>query len=148
MIESTLLRVLDQQPGATHAPTLGFWMANASELLHFLKSDRHITAFSLQVTWHRRCHRFDLGFIELNFSGSRHVGRCGAHCFQESCTSPPRRTQACPAQPPHRTGCPYHKSCQAIPTLPLCRIRRVSRAQQGSSVFSALRWVCSGLIFS
>ena len=42
-------RVLDQQPGATHAPTLGFWMANASELLHFLKSDRHITAFSLQV---------------------------------------------------------------------------------------------------
>ena len=44
-------RVLDQQPGATHAPTLGFWMANASELLHFLKSDRHITAFSLQVVF-------------------------------------------------------------------------------------------------
>merc|ERR1719471_1852774 len=44
-----VLRVLDQQPGATHAPTLGFWMANASELLHFLKSDRHITAFSLQA---------------------------------------------------------------------------------------------------
>ena len=44
-------RVLDQQPGATHAPPLGFWMANASELLHFLKSDRHITAFSLQVVF-------------------------------------------------------------------------------------------------
>lgn len=28
---------------------LAFWMANASELLHFLKSDRHITAFSLQA---------------------------------------------------------------------------------------------------
>ena len=41
--------VLQQHPGATHAPTLSFWMANSSELLHFLKSDRHITAFSLQV---------------------------------------------------------------------------------------------------
>lgn len=28
-------------------PSLAFWMANASELLHFLKSDRHICAFSL-----------------------------------------------------------------------------------------------------
>ncbi len=27
--------------------SLAFWMANASELLHFLKSDRHICAFSL-----------------------------------------------------------------------------------------------------
>merc|ERR1719411_1536187 len=48
-VADRVLRVLDQQPGATHAPTLGFWMANASELLHFLKSDRHITAFSLQA---------------------------------------------------------------------------------------------------
>ena len=29
--------------------TLAFWMANSSELLHFLKSDRHITAFSLRA---------------------------------------------------------------------------------------------------
>ncbi len=28
---------------------LAFWMANASELLHFLKSDRHITSFSRQA---------------------------------------------------------------------------------------------------
>lgn len=28
---------------------LSFWMANASELLHFLKSDRHISAFSVQA---------------------------------------------------------------------------------------------------
>lgn len=26
-----------------------FWLANASELLHFLKSDRHVSAFSLQA---------------------------------------------------------------------------------------------------
>ena len=31
------------------AAVLAFWMANASELLHFLKSDRHITSFSHQV---------------------------------------------------------------------------------------------------
>ncbi len=31
------------------AARLAFWMANSSELLHFLKSDRHITSFSLQV---------------------------------------------------------------------------------------------------
>lgn len=31
------------------ATRLAFWMANASELLHFLKSDRHITSFSLQA---------------------------------------------------------------------------------------------------
>ena len=31
------------------APILAFWMANASELLHFLKSDRHITSFSHQA---------------------------------------------------------------------------------------------------
>ena len=28
---------------------LAFWMANASEILHFLKSDRHITSFSHQA---------------------------------------------------------------------------------------------------
>ena len=31
------------------AAKLAFWMANSSELLHFLKSDRHITSFSLQA---------------------------------------------------------------------------------------------------
>ena len=31
------------------AARLAFWMANSSELLHFLKSDRHITSFSLQA---------------------------------------------------------------------------------------------------
>lgn len=28
---------------------LAFWMANSSEFLHFLKSDRHISAFSIQA---------------------------------------------------------------------------------------------------
>jgi len=45
------------QAGAVAAPNgavgdaarLAFWMANSSELLHFLKSDRHITSFSLQA---------------------------------------------------------------------------------------------------
>lgn len=31
------------------ANLLAFWMANASELLHFLKSDRQIGAFSLDA---------------------------------------------------------------------------------------------------
>jgi hypothetical protein len=53
-----ILRLLATPPGAHHAPTLSFWMANSSELLHFLKSDRHITAFSLQVGHH--CTRIGL----------------------------------------------------------------------------------------
>ena len=48
-VADKILRLLATPPGANHAPTLSFWMGNASELLHFLKSDRHITAFSLQV---------------------------------------------------------------------------------------------------
>jgi afadin len=31
------------------AESLTFWMANASELLHFLKADRHISAFTLDA---------------------------------------------------------------------------------------------------
>ncbi|XP_026465640.1 afadin isoform X3 [Ctenocephalides felis] len=31
------------------AKSLSFWMANSSEFLHFLKSDRHISAFSVQA---------------------------------------------------------------------------------------------------
>jgi len=48
-VSDMILAVIQQNPGASHSPTLSFWMANASELLHFLKSDRHITAFSLQA---------------------------------------------------------------------------------------------------
>lgn len=48
-VADKILRLLATPPGAHHAPTLSFWMANSSELLHFLKSDRHITAFSLQA---------------------------------------------------------------------------------------------------
>merc|ERR1711892_965608 len=48
-VPDMILAVIQQNPGASHSPTLSFWMANASELLHFLKSDRHITAFSLQA---------------------------------------------------------------------------------------------------
>merc|ERR1719220_1564550 len=44
-----ILAVIQQSPAPNQAPTLSFWMANASELLHFLKSDRHIHAFSLQA---------------------------------------------------------------------------------------------------
>ncbi|XP_017846332.1 afadin isoform X10 [Drosophila busckii] len=33
----------------TDARILAFWMANSSEFLHFLKSDRHISAFSVQA---------------------------------------------------------------------------------------------------
>ena len=33
------------ESGQRDPSSLAFWMANASELLHFLKSDRHIHAF-------------------------------------------------------------------------------------------------------
>ncbi|KAI4465248.1 afadin [Holotrichia oblita] len=37
------------QDRSTESVSQAFWLANASELLHFLKSDRHVSAFSLQA---------------------------------------------------------------------------------------------------
>ncbi|XP_060518746.1 uncharacterized protein LOC132697342 isoform X2 [Cylas formicarius] len=37
------------QDRSTESTSQAFWLANASELLHFLKSDRHVSAFSLQA---------------------------------------------------------------------------------------------------
>jgi len=37
------------QDRSTDKTSQAFWLANASELLHFLKSDRHVSAFSLQA---------------------------------------------------------------------------------------------------
>ncbi|KAG5890253.1 hypothetical protein JTB14_030180 [Gonioctena quinquepunctata] len=37
------------QDRITESYSQAFWLANASELLHFLKSDRHVSAFSLQA---------------------------------------------------------------------------------------------------
>lgn len=34
---------------STESSSQSFWLANASEILHFLKSDRHVSAFSLQA---------------------------------------------------------------------------------------------------
>lgn len=31
------------------APALAFWLANTSELLHFLKQDRHLSAYTLDA---------------------------------------------------------------------------------------------------
>ncbi|XP_071053115.1 afadin isoform X2 [Onthophagus taurus] len=37
------------QDRSTESVSQAFWLANASELLHFLKSDRHVSAFSMQA---------------------------------------------------------------------------------------------------
>ncbi|XP_050514857.1 afadin isoform X4 [Diabrotica virgifera virgifera] len=37
------------QDRSTESTSQAFWLANASELLHFLKSDRHVSAFSVQA---------------------------------------------------------------------------------------------------
>ncbi|XP_025829531.1 afadin isoform X10 [Agrilus planipennis] len=37
------------QDRSTESTSQAFWLANASELLHFLKSDRHVSAFSIQA---------------------------------------------------------------------------------------------------
>ncbi|XP_045470786.1 afadin isoform X2 [Harmonia axyridis] len=37
------------QDRSTEITSQAFWLANASELLHFLKSDRHVSAFSIQA---------------------------------------------------------------------------------------------------
>ena len=41
--------ILGFQERYSEPKSLAFWMANASELLHFLKCDRHISAFSLDA---------------------------------------------------------------------------------------------------
>lgn len=37
------------QDRSTESSSQAFWLANASELLHFLKSDRHVSAFSVSA---------------------------------------------------------------------------------------------------
>ncbi|XP_059470521.1 afadin isoform X2 [Neocloeon triangulifer] len=46
-VASQIQQVVVERP--TEAESLTFWMANASELLHFLKADRHISAFTLDA---------------------------------------------------------------------------------------------------
>ncbi|KAG8238214.1 hypothetical protein J437_LFUL018258, partial [Ladona fulva] len=65
------------------AESLAFWMANASEFLHFLKSDRHISSFSLdaqdilaeavQIAFRNlvTCLQTDLGAVMPNFLADR-----------------------------------------------------------------------------
>jgi afadin len=46
-VAAQIQQVVVDRPG--EAESLTFWMANASELLHFLKADRHISAFTLDA---------------------------------------------------------------------------------------------------
>ena len=36
-------------PANTHAPSLAFWLANATELLHFLESDKHVHSYAAEA---------------------------------------------------------------------------------------------------
>ena len=36
-------------PANTHAPSLAFWLANATELLHFLDSDKHVHSYAAEA---------------------------------------------------------------------------------------------------
>lgn len=63
--------------------SLSFWMANASELLHFLKCDRHVSAFSIdaqdilmdsvQIAFRHlvSCHQSELTAAMTNFLSER-----------------------------------------------------------------------------
>ena len=33
----------------THAPSLAFWLANSTELLHFLESDKHVKSYATEA---------------------------------------------------------------------------------------------------
>ena len=36
-------------PANTHAPSLAFWLANTTELLHFLESDKHVHSYATEA---------------------------------------------------------------------------------------------------
>ncbi|XP_071440496.1 uncharacterized protein [Hetaerina americana] len=80
-VAATIRTVVQERYG--DAESLAFWMANASELLHFLKSDRHISAFSIdgqdilaeavQIAFRNLvlCLQADLGLVMPNFLADR-----------------------------------------------------------------------------
>ena len=41
--------VTQRSPGCLHAPSLAFWLSNASEFLHFLRSDKHVHSYALEA---------------------------------------------------------------------------------------------------
>ena len=36
-------------PTNTHAPSFAFWLANSTELLHFLESDKHVKSYATEA---------------------------------------------------------------------------------------------------
>ena len=36
-------------PANTHAPSLAFWLANSTELLHFLECDKHVKSYATEA---------------------------------------------------------------------------------------------------
>ena len=47
--ESRVTQVTQLSPANTHAPSLAFWLANTTELLHFLESDKHVHSYATEA---------------------------------------------------------------------------------------------------
>ena len=48
-VSRVVAEVTQRSPGCLHPPSLAFWLSNASEFLHFLRSDRHVHSYALEA---------------------------------------------------------------------------------------------------
>ena len=42
-------QVTQLSPANTHAPRVAFWLANSTELLHFLETDKHVQTYATEA---------------------------------------------------------------------------------------------------
>ena len=48
-VSRLVAEVTQRSPGCLHPPSLAFWLSNASEFLHFLRSDKHVHSYALEA---------------------------------------------------------------------------------------------------
>ncbi|XP_053603122.1 afadin isoform X4 [Plodia interpunctella] len=118
------------QERCTDSAAQAFWMANASELLHFLKCDRHISSFSTQAQ--------DLLPSTVQNAFSNLVS-----CFQEE-LSRALSTLTNPAvgDPNEATGPTVQVLASAMVLLRRCRVNAALTIQLFSHLFHYINAVC------
>ena len=48
-VSRVIADVIQSSPGNLHPPSLAFWLSNASEFLHFLRSDKHVHSYAREA---------------------------------------------------------------------------------------------------
>ncbi|XP_064071311.1 afadin isoform X3 [Vanessa tameamea] len=118
------------QERCTDSAAQAFWMANASELLHFLKCDRHISSFSTQAQ--------DLLPTTVQNAFSNLVS-----CFQEELSRAlAELTEAGAADATEATAPTLQALAAAMVLLRRCRVNAALTIQLFSHLFHYINAVC------